>query len=326
MNATSPLDESPNLDAFDFTKVSVKVNSFWVVQLMHMSYETSDGKISDTYVEGSQPTFNFVIYDETSSFRIAEPLKKAGLPSSDVVLQCIKRAIASPMPPFSKSLPGLLLIALKLEPHVTTLRPFLDSLPAPFTWRLETPEEAGEVADSVDQMNKTGIAEGLRSGSRSKVLGNDAMKRKNRPDAVRHYTDAVGWLWGAASQKPDTKELKEIDALWSVCLGNRAAAYLMDGEGQDAAKALQDALEACKLNKDYAKAYYRQAQAFQILNEQSKAIEAIIAALHRPSLSKDQSLNDTLLELYGGLPDSGPDIQAFCVKVFKGRYSERSLL
>ena len=43
------------------------------------------------------------------------------------------------MPPLQPELPELMIIARKLGVHVSALAPFLDTLPAPFSWRLETP-------------------------------------------------------------------------------------------------------------------------------------------------------------------------------------------
>lgn len=124
-------------------------------------------------------------------------------------------------------------------------------IPAPLT---RPREEAEEVADGVDACNKKGVVQGLKQAEAQKTLGNQAIKQKQRNDAVKHYSNAVECLQDAWSQRPTDNQAKEIKNLMSVCLCNRAAAWLMDGAGQDAKRALKDADEAIERDPSYNKA------------------------------------------------------------------------
>ena len=55
-----------------------------------------------------------------------------------LVNRVIQKAMANPVPPLRPQLPEFLLVARKLQQHVLVLKPFLDSFPPPFTWRIET--------------------------------------------------------------------------------------------------------------------------------------------------------------------------------------------
>ncbi|KAI0340343.1 hypothetical protein BDW22DRAFT_1360285 [Trametopsis cervina] len=285
-----------NLDTFDYTKVKVKRQSFWVMQLSADGFVDPDNLYSIEHRAGYRSNFQFVIYDEASSFRVAEQ-SPGGLPSSSYLLTALKKAIASPLPPSRQSIPELLIIALKLSPHVDALRPFLDSLPAPFMWRVETPEEAAEVAAGVHEKNVQGVALGMSTAQTEKTLGNKALGQKNRDEAVKHYTEAIECLRDAISQNPTKEQEKEIEELFSVCFTNRSAAWMMEGNGIDLKKALEDAEEAAQWNGDYHKAYYRQAKSHQLLGDTTRAVEVLIGALSRPKLAGEKGLNNFLKEL-----------------------------
>ncbi|KAK7683725.1 hypothetical protein QCA50_013101 [Cerrena zonata] len=182
---------------------------------------------------------------------------------------------------------------------------------------METPEEAEEVADGVDSCNKVGVVQGLKQAEAEKALGNQDLKRKQRTDAIKHYSEAVECLHDAWSQKPTDNQTKEIKNLMSVCLANRAAAWLMEGEGQDAKKALKDAEEAIEREPSYNKAYYRAAKAHQLLSENTRAIQIIVSGLTRKDLENNSGLIDGLIEIYGGIPDTENELRDFCTKVFK---------
>ncbi|CAL1709540.1 unnamed protein product [Somion occarium] len=313
---------NPDITNFNFSSVPVKTESFWVLQLMPMGFQGQNGHFSEDYFDGGLPVFQIMIYDERSAHRVAEPTPEPGLPASNFLLTCIKKAIAAPMYPFRPALPGLFIIAHKLSPHVSALRPFLDSLPQPFSWRLETPEEAEEVAEGVHQKNRIGIAKGLQQAESEKALGNQAVARKNRDNAVKHYGEAIECLYNAWSQKPTEAETRKIKNLMSICLSNRAAAWLMEGVKRDPQKALKDAEEAIDRDPSYGKAYYRAAKAHQLLAQNDKAIEVLISALRNPELASDKGLNDALIETYGGLPNTDEELRAFCATNFKESTSD----
>ncbi|KAI0694104.1 hypothetical protein BC835DRAFT_1030797 [Cytidiella melzeri] len=304
MSALSGLgDPKVDLESFDYSKVKVKKNSFWVMQMSADGFVGPKEQFSHEYKAGYKPNFQLIIYDESSSFRVCETTG-GGLPSSSFLLTAIKKSIASPMPPIRQSLPQLLIIAIKLSPHVDALRPFLDSLPAPFSWRVETPEEAAEVASGVHEKNVEGVALGLSTAQTEKALGNQAIASKNRSKAVKHYTEAIECLLDAISQNPTKEEKTKIEELLSVCHVNRSVAWMMEGSGLDPKKALKDAEDATLWNEDYAKAYYRQAKACHLLDDRARAIEILEGALGRPKLAKDKGLSDFLQELTSETSDA----------------------
>lgn len=95
---------------------------------------------------------------------------------------------------------------------------------------------------------------GLELAESEKALGNQAIARQDRAAAITHYTGAIDCLCDARGQNPNDSEMKSIEELFSICLGNRAAAWLLAGPGQDPKKALRDSMEAVRLNEDYIKA------------------------------------------------------------------------
>ncbi|KAI0357870.1 hypothetical protein OH77DRAFT_1422004 [Trametes cingulata] len=325
MNAVSNADASREVDiaTFDYTSVPVKKDSFWVVQMLHTGFQDRNGRFEDEYFPGSEPAFQIIIYDDRNSYRAGVLNPEPGLPSSDFILRSIKKAIATPVPPLRPALPSLLLIARKLSVHVDALRPFLDSLPKPFTWRLETAEEEDEVASGIHAMNLEGIAKGLRNAESEKALGNQAIARKDRAGAVNHYTEAIESLRDAWGQSPTDEETKKIKTMLAVCFSNRAASWLLPGDGQDARKALKDADDAIWHDAEYGKAYYRKAKAHQLLEEPSQAIDTLCEALGKQSLSSEKGLVDTLVELYGGFPTEAEELRKFCLDKFKDESGDK---
>ncbi|TBU41481.1 hypothetical protein BD309DRAFT_965177 [Dichomitus squalens] len=320
MNAVSQSNEQNQVDltTFDYASLRVKRGSFWVIQLTHMGFgDPRTGRVFDNQFSGSLPMFQIIVYDERGSYRVAEGTEKPGLPSSDFVLKAMQKAVANPIPPLRPELPEFLLVARKLGQHLPTLRPFLDSLPAPFTWRLETPEEEEEVANGVHAKNVAGVNKGIREAENEKERGNRAFVSKDRTKAVEHYTKAIDWLHDAAAQKPTDVELVKIKAVEAVCLSNRAATWLLPGDGQDAQKALEDADMAIEEDCEYAKAYYRKAKALMLLSRDSEAIDALTSALVKPNFAAEKGLNDVLVEAYGGFPDDADGLRSFCLDKFK---------
>lgn len=304
------------LSTFNYKKVPVRKNSSWVMQLSPMGFQGKDPQdYRDEYFPGSTPVFSVFIYDDREQFLVQE-MVPPGMPSSDFLLKALKQAIASPLPPNRPCAPSLLVIAYKLSPHVDALRPFLDSLPAPFSWRLETPEEAEGVGSGVHNLNVKGIAKATKRAEEEKRLGNEAIGRKDRASAVKHYSEAYEFLADAIAQNPVDGEKRDIKRAMAICLANRAAAWLMEGEGQDAKTALTDAERATTFDENYGKAYYRQAKAHQLLDARESSINVLTAALKRASLASDKGLNDALVDAYGGFPQSPDELRVLCRRLF----------
>ena len=154
------------------------------------------------------------------------------------------------------------MIAIKLAQHADTLRPFLDSIPAPFRWRIETREQAQNVHDGVDDLNQKGIKNALELAERSKAEGNKAFARKDRQAALKAYEKALRFTNDVFAQKPVPEDEEKAKKLQAICYGNRAATYLLPGGGMDPKKALQDGQAAEKAAPNYGKAYVSKAAGY----------------------------------------------------------------
>lgn len=134
------------------------------------------------------------------------------------------------------------------------MKPFLDPLPAPFHWRLETREEAEGLSEEIHQLNVKGVVVSMELAEKSKLIGNTAFSRKERAAAIKAYTAAIEHLIDVLSMKPDLEEEAKAKKLLAICHSNRAATYLIPGVGQYANQALLDGKKAEKADPSYAKA------------------------------------------------------------------------
>jgi hypothetical protein len=218
----------------------------------------------------------------------------------------VRTAILKPLPPSRPSLPWDLMISSRLIPHLALARPFLESLPAPFHWRIETAEQAEEVSEGVHQKNVEVVSKGRKLGADEKAVGNAAFAKQDRKGAIAAYSRAVDAYVEALSSKPDAASEKDSKRQLAICLANRAAAHLLAGEGVDAQAALEDGEAAAKVDPTYVKAYaapasrschaqtmpsyIRQASAYLQLQAKGKALDVIARAMQRPELANDRGL------------------------------------
>lgn len=100
-----------------------------------------------------------------------------------------------------------------------------------------------------------------------KEKGNAAMRAKNLPEAVRHYTLAIDLSGGRPLWEPAALASEELAA----CLSNRSAALLAAG---DYVAALADAQAAVELHRPWPKAHYRKGKALAALERYREAREA----------------------------------------------------
>lgn len=163
--------------------------------------------------------------------------------------------MAEPCLPLKPGLPSYLIISLKLAPHIAAIKPFLDSLPAAFHWRLETQQEAEGVHDGIYAFNQQGVQAGLVLAEKAKTAGNKAFSQKDRRSAIKAYSKALSHLVDVLAQKPNDEDEKKAINLRAICFANRAATYLVPGNGMDLKKALEDGKAAESVNPSYAKAY-----------------------------------------------------------------------
>ncbi|KAH9831784.1 uncharacterized protein C8Q71DRAFT_714832 [Rhodofomes roseus] len=317
LEGLEPSDEQ--LSAFDYAKAPMRRNSYWVMQLIPMWFQGEDPKERrDEYFPGSTPVYDISINDDQYTFVIRETCPK-GEPSSDSLLKYLKRAIASPLPPKTPAIPNVLWLHRDLSPHVDALCPFLDSLPVPFSWRMQQPDEGGD-ASAYRGVDMSSIARSIRRAEEKKRLGNAAFGRQDSTAAIDHYSGAYEILADTVPRDPTDEEKPAIRRSLAVCLANRAAVWLMAG---DAGAALQDAKDATDFDSDYGKAYYRQAKAYSQLDAREKSINVLIKALKRPKLASDEGLIDALVDVYGGLPESPNELRSFCRRLFIDRNGDR---
>ncbi|KAJ7574290.1 hypothetical protein C8J56DRAFT_1064811 [Mycena floridula] len=175
-------------------------------------------------------------------------------PSAGSVLEFIKTAICLP---FFAQIPDELLSILylshKCRPYIQDLRPCLESLPKPSTWKLDT-------HPYVDK--QMGFAQ------KAKNSANVSFSFKRRNDAIMAYTDAITRL-----KDPFMKALELM------------ATHLLPDKDCSPEKALKDAKKAQKVDTAYARSYIRQARAYELLSKPEQAQDAVILALRLPNLT-----------------------------------------
>ncbi|KAF9533411.1 hypothetical protein CPB83DRAFT_782965 [Crepidotus variabilis] len=299
-----------DLKTYDYKALGKTIvhETFWVLQLEPFGYVDHSGKEVDTNTvqgtSGVRPTFIFYCYDDKGAYRITHQC--VGLPNADTVLEVIQKAIATPEIPLKPKLPWFFLLSIKLAGHAESLRPFLDSLPKPFHWRVETKEEAQGVHDGVDGLNHKGKITAMTRAEKAKNEGNKSFSKKDREAALKSYKQALDLVEDVLCQKPTEAEEKAAKKLQAICFANRAAAYMIPGEGCDASKALEDGKAAEAADPSYNKSYIRQASAYQSLGDLDGAKDAIARALKRKDLENDNGLVDRFIELLTngkGFPD-----------------------
>lgn len=105
LSAMGVMDKpKPNLDNFDFSKVSVKKNSFWVMQLNPDGFCTPDGQRVETFASGCKPLFSLYIceyYDNDASVSIIHTPRLTLLPADDErsTFRVVDQASEPGMPP-----------------------------------------------------------------------------------------------------------------------------------------------------------------------------------------------------------------------------------
>lgn len=158
-----------------------------------------------------------------------------------------------PLPGIVSSMPRMLHISNKLQQHQSALEPFLNSLPAPFQWEIQSPLIAGAIDDLLDARWQLKYQQYMELAEEAKVAANNAFKVKDRATALKKYTETMDLVQDALLQRPGVEQRKTAEKLFAICLGNRAATYLMDGEGKNVSKALEDAKKAEVYDVDYGK-------------------------------------------------------------------------
>jgi hypothetical protein len=166
----------------------------------------------------------------------------------------IQRCIALPIPLYQPTLPEQLSLTLNLKQHADGVRPFLDTLPKPFSWLVETESFTDFISNANYLGSQIMFEEYAKLAQDLKNKGNAAFAKGDRKAAVEAYDEGIMRGKEALNTMPAEDKKKQMFALLSVIHSNLAATYLMPGEGMDVEKALIKANIAEHTNPSYAKA------------------------------------------------------------------------
>ncbi|KAI0065832.1 hypothetical protein BV25DRAFT_1821514 [Artomyces pyxidatus] len=296
-----------DLSSYDFTSLEVQVNTAWLIKLDYSGLVDPSKRVLHTATgdrrPGPRPYF-FLTCTAMSQTEGPEQTTRwaeeyPGLPDSAAVLDFIRHAIATPYAAMPSCLPEGLFLTLNLRPHEPALRPFLDSLPAPFKWHIETPATAELHSEIAMAGREDRFATYVAGARKAKEAGNAAFAQKDRYGAVKLYLDAMDLGKRALDEKASEESVQRerVRNLLAVCAANCAAAYLLEGEGMNAESALVSGGIAETMDKDYVKGYYRQARAHELLGDLDKAIEVMERARARPNIVEKSGIEDYLAEL-----------------------------
>ncbi|KAI0065795.1 hypothetical protein BV25DRAFT_1821481 [Artomyces pyxidatus] len=301
-----------DLTSFDFVSLgnTIEAESFWIIVLNYVGMvDASQNSLDDETARRTPGAMPYFAMECKSCQGPEEPIGQrwaqvsVGLPNSAAVLDFIHHAIATPIPPNTPCLPQTLYLSIKFAPHIPTLRPFLDSLPAPFTWGIETPAQA-ELHSELAMLGKEHRLDAyIAYAHKEKDEGNAAFAKKDRARALAAYSEAVVYATSAAQQGGNEKRTKEAERLLAVCLSNRAATHLLEGEGMDARNALHDAEAAEEHDPSYVKGYYRQSRAHEVIGDTEKAIIVMERALASPRVVDKRGIQTRITELHASVAE-----------------------
>ncbi|KAJ3576049.1 hypothetical protein NP233_g686 [Leucocoprinus birnbaumii] len=275
----------------DFIRLPVQENVTWWLRVTTLA----DGGTQ------REPT-RFMLECMTYGNRIDAPRlvdKYKSLPTPEELLHFIRRCIAKPLPGFDPCIPTILIIQRDFQKHAPILKSFLDTLPSPFSWAVESE------AASLRTLSIFSWEIPLDMAKKSKTRGNQLYSDGQRSAAILAYGDAIDRLMNAFRSDPSKEKNREAEKLLAVCLANRSAAYLMtaatdaDGgdENSDLHEAWKDGQVAIRVDPTYVKGYLRVSSAHHRLGHLRKAQETLANGLRRPDLENDPSLVDRLILL-----------------------------
>ncbi|KAI0047326.1 hypothetical protein FA95DRAFT_1595755 [Auriscalpium vulgare] len=206
-----------------------------------------------------------------------------GPPPATVVLDFIRHAFAAWAP---RPLPALLHFTAAFMPYAARLAPVLATLPAPMTYDIHSLE--GARANTVDFTN-------MANSSRQRA--NEAYAGRDREAALMEYTFAVATLTIVLVEGHGAAEMARARTQLAVCLANRAAAYLLEGPGMDAQRALREGMGAERADASYVKGYLRQMRAHLLLGDVVQARSALERASRQARGADVQIVADALAAL-----------------------------
>jgi hypothetical protein len=142
------------------------------------------------------------------------------------------------MPIYEPALPDKLTLTINLKQHAASVRPFLDSLPKPFSWMVEPEVFSDFLRNVADTGRHIQFDEYTKFAQDLKNKGNEAFAKGDRKAAIKAYKESITRGIEALNTRPTEDKEKQAFALLAVLHSNLAATYLMPGEKKDAKKAL----------------------------------------------------------------------------------------
>ncbi|KAI9028525.1 hypothetical protein DFJ74DRAFT_659160 [Hyaloraphidium curvatum] len=235
---------------------------------------------------------------DTSTCQLLTSSALEGPPTSKDVVLALKRAMCFPMPGAGDArIPGTIFFAWRLQPVFGEIAAWLDEM------RIDRELERRE--DAVGEEEEAGSdKEPVQDEARArtecadlKAKGNEAFKKKDYIEAIKHYTKALAVL-------KDLKVFPDQDAVAAekaVFFSNRSACYVKFPKRLN--EALQDADKAVVLNPQWAKGFIRQAFALRALQRESDAVEALVERL---AISEEEPLVPDASDLVELLKELAP--------------------
>ncbi|KAI0048185.1 hypothetical protein FA95DRAFT_1595318 [Auriscalpium vulgare] len=247
-------------------------------------------------------------------------------PSGALALEFVRRTIARPSPPQQPTLPTLMVFSHDFIPYHHALAPFLDSLPAPLTWRMAEgshlparPAAAGlaplvlDPDEEDDTDGDSDYSEGdtvtsdepivldvvLARAMEAKLRGNRALAAHSHARANDAYFEAIEWLGDALQVAPaESDEAKRAYKILAVVMANRSALFLQLGSKRGIEQAVGDGLMATMMDPTYAKGYYRQARALVALGDVERAREVLEKAQEHVAVEDMRNIEDAFAALH----------------------------
>jgi hypothetical protein len=119
---------------------------------------------------------------------------------------------------------------------------------------MRRPKEERYIASGMGLPDVNDVKNAMRRSAAAKTEGNTAFAQRRREPAPEAYSRTIEIYDAMVAQRLDPDHTADTNKQITICYANRAAAWLLDGPGFDAQKALEDGRVAEKVDPSYAKA------------------------------------------------------------------------
>ncbi|KAI0063877.1 hypothetical protein BV25DRAFT_1837421 [Artomyces pyxidatus] len=269
----------------DLTSADVEPLTFWILHFNPVvtdSFYWPPGRPLGMHGE-KEPLGEYILHWAGDNLSRPNVVARCnGKPHIDVVMRFIQVSIlnAGNGVPLGRRLPEYMIVTFEFTSYMQTLRPFLNSLPAPFAWHLEPPGLAQLLFGETDGDRFRSFVQG---GITENTAGNEAHGMGDRRRALVAYTKAIRYIGKAVKLKLDDIEKEVARKLLPVFLANRAITLLAGSGRRDARQALVDGRVGEYLLPNYWKIYYCQWKAYSMLGyyyDAAAVVDRAIVNLH----------------------------------------------